>query len=223
MICCKDLHLEYPDGAGIKTVLDRVNLTIRAGENVVLLGPSGSGKSSLIYLLSSLRKPTSGEVSFAPEGEDGGQALSGMNNNEAADIRRKNFGFIFQAHFLLPYLCALDNVLLGKNDYSATARKKASDLMEQMGLHGHQKKRIHQLSGGERQRVAIARALMNEPDVLFADEPTASLDHGTAMDVIGVLKNHKKDSILIMATHDTSILAGDERIIRIGNGEAKEG
>lgn len=216
MITCKDLRLEYPDGEKTKVILNNINLSINKGENVILLGPSGSGKSSLIYLLSSLRKPTSGEAFFNDT------SLSSKNDKLVADIRRTHFGFIFQMHFLLPYLSVLENVMLGKNEYNKQNKEKAQELLLQLGLSDHIKKKMHQMSGGQRQRVAIARAILNEPDVIFADEPTASLDHQTACEVISILKNHKKDSILIMATHDTSILAGDERMIRVVDGNAVE-
>lgn len=213
MICCNDLRLEYPDGEKTKTILDNVNLTINKGENVILLGPSGSGKSSLIYLLSSLRKPTGGEILYNDI------SLSTQNDKNIADIRRKHFGFIFQMHFLLPYLSVLENVMLGKSNFDKQNKERAENLLLQLGLREHIGKRMHQMSGGQRQRVAIARAIMNEPDVIFADEPTASLDHQTACEVISILKNHKKDSILLMATHDTSILTGDERVIKVADGK----
>jgi putative ABC transport system ATP-binding protein len=213
MIRCQQLGLVYPDGTKVKTILQDINLKIEQGENVVLLGPSGSGKSSLIYLLSSLRQPTNGEIYWNDE-------LLSVKNSSS--LRKEHFGFIFQMHFLLPYLTALENVLVAKNEYTLAAKTKATEILEQLGLAGHENKKIHQLSGGQRQRVAIARALMNEPDVIFADEPTASLDHSTALEVMEILKNHKKNSILIMATHDTSILSGDERIIQIANGRVFE-
>ena len=209
MICCKDLCLDYPDGTGTRTILENVNINIEKGESIVLLGPSGSGKSSLIYLLSGLRMPTKGDV-FCD-----GKELTSMKADQKSRLRHEKFGFVFQTHFLLPYLSVIENVLSATNTNSKHVKEQAGDLLEQLGLGGHIKKRIYQLSGGERQRVAIARALIHEPDVIFADEPTASLDHNTACEVVDILKRTKKDSIFIMATHDTSILSGDERVIRI--------
>lgn len=214
MINCANLHLEYPDGEKTRTILNQVHLNIKTGENVILLGPSGSGKSSLIYLLSSLRKPTGGEVWYND------LPLTAQHDKHAADIRRNHFGFIFQMHFLLTYLTVIENVMLGKGEFAKINKERAEELLLQLGLSDHTTKKIHQLSGGQRQRVAIARALMNEPDVIFADEPTASLDHQTACEVVAILKSYKKNSTLIMATHDTSILAGDERIIKVANGDA---
>ncbi len=215
MITCENLWLEYPDGTGTKTILSNIDLAIKEDENVILLGPSGSGKSSLIYLLSSLRQPTKGNVFWKD------QNLT-KDTNHATDIRRAHFGFIFQMHFLLPYLNVIENALVGLNKYDASAKEQASEILMQLGLGDHLQQKIHQLSGGQRQRVAIARALMNEPDVIFADEPTASLDHETACEVMDILKHHKKNSILVMATHDTSILAGDERVIHVTNGQLVE-
>lgn len=213
MLSCKDLCLEYSDGDSKKVVFNDLDLTINKGENVVLVGPSGSGKSSLIYILSTLRKPTSGKI-FLNDLD-----LTSLKNKDIADIRKKHFSFVFQMHFLLPYLTTVENVLVAKNDYSKESRKEAEELLEMLGLKNHIDKKIHQMSGGERQRVAIARALITNPDVIFADEPTASLDHNTAKEVLNLLKNHKKDCTLIMATHDTSILSGDEKILKVSDGK----
>jgi len=211
MLSCKDLTLVYQDGQTSKTVLDHVNLEIKRGDSTVLLGPSGSGKSSLIYLLSCLRKPTSGQV-FLDD-----VCISEQNPQKIADTRKSRFSFVFQMHFLLPYLTAVENVMTGKGDFSKDGRNRAVELLSKLGLEQHINKYTHQMSGGERQRVAIARAIINDPDVIFADEPTASLDHETASSVFEILKNHKPDSTLVLATHDTTILSGDERIIRLEN------
>lgn len=216
MIQCKDLCLRYPDGTEKRTIFDHIDLDIKKGDKVVLLGPSGSGKSSLIYLLSSLRKPTSGKIYYKD------LELTGMNDNKTADIRKQNFSFIFQMHYLLPYLTTLENVLVAKNNYSKENKELASELLTKLGMEKHLHKKVHQMSGGERQRVAIARALINNPDIIFADEPTASLDHKISVEVFDILKNHNKECTLIMATHDTSILSGDERIIRVADGMLKE-
>jgi len=173
----------------------------------------GSGKSSLIYLLSGLRKPTSGDILFD------GINLPIQKDNQLVDIRKKRFAFIFQMHFLLPYLTTVENVLTAKNSYTNDDKARASELLSKLGLENHINKKTYQMSGGERQRVAIARALFNEPDIIFADEPTASLDRKTAMDILNILKDHKKDSTLVMATHDTSILSGNERILKVADGE----
>lgn len=114
-----------------------------------------------------------------------------------------------------------ENVITGHSRLSKQVENKAFEVLQRLGLKDHVHKKNHQLSGGERQRVAIARALVNEPDIIFADEPTASLDHSTATEVVSLLKTHKKGSIVIMATHDTSILSGDERVIQLVNSGIK--
>lgn len=216
MIQCKDLSLIYKDGHKENKVLSNVNLTINKGENVVLLGPSGSGKSSLIYLFSGLKKPTSGNIHYE------GSEIGNLNDKEISSLRRQKFGFIFQMHFLVPYLKVIENVMIGAPDFSDKYVKRAHLVLGELGIEEYANKKIFQLSGGERQRVAIARALVAEPDVIFADEPTASLDHENAVEIIKLLKEYRENSTLVMATHDTSILSGDERIIRIQNHNAVE-
>jgi putative ABC transport system ATP-binding protein len=190
-------------------VLDAVDLKIEKGRNVVVLGPSGSGKSSLIYLFSGLRKPTAGSIYI--DGTD----VSGLKKKEYDDLRRKKYGYIFQMHFLIPYLTVFENVLTGAPRTTEEFRDKARALLRELGIAQYEKKRMHELSGGERQRAAIARALVSEPEILFADEPTASLDHDNAVTIMKLIKAYKSSSTLLMATHDTSILAGDEDILRI--------
>jgi len=212
MLKAKQLSLIYPDGDKQKVVLESVDLTIKEGETVVFLGPSGSGKSSLIYLLSALKKPTAGEVLFNDI------VLSGKK--DTASERYESFGFIFQQHFLIPYLTVLENVSIAIK--SKDAQEKSADILKKLGLEEHFNKKPHQLSGGQRQRVAIARALVKEPRVLFADEPTASLDHTTALEVMSLLRKMKNKTTLIMATHDTSLLTDSDRIITVNNQKIEE-
>jgi putative ABC transport system ATP-binding protein len=209
MIECKELALSYKDGSKINNVLFGVNLKIDKGENVVLLGPSGSGKSSLIYLLSGLKKPTGGEIFYE------GSNIGKLNDKDSAGLRKNKFGFIFQMHFLIPYMKVIENVMTGAPAFNEKYRSRAMMVLRELGIDQYEHKKIYQLSGGERQRVAIARALVSEPDVIFADEPTASLDHENAVDIIKMLKEYKENSTLVMATHDTSILAGDERVLKV--------
>lgn len=211
MLACEGLTLRYKDGHNENVVLENVDLTVENGRNVVLLGPSGSGKSSLLYLLSGLKKPSAGRVLV--DGAD----VSVLSANRYADLRRRRFGYIFQMHFLIPYLTVLENVLTGAPRMNGEARGKAMTLLKELDIDRYAKKRIHELSGGERQRVAVARALVSDPEVIFADEPTASLDHKNAVEIIRLLKEYKSDSTLLMATHDTSILAGDETVWHIEN------
>lgn len=212
MLEAKNVSLIYPDGDKQKTVLDNVSLKINDGESVVLVGPSGSGKSSMIYLLSALKKPSSGEIIFD-------------NNNisekkDTSTERYDSFGFIFQQHFLIPYLSVLENVLIAIKD--GDTLEKSKEILKKLGLEEHLNKKPHQLSGGQRQRVAIARALVKKPRVLFADEPTASLDHATAVEVMTLIREMKDTTTLIMATHDTSLLEETDRVILVNNQKLEE-
>lgn len=209
MFECIDLSLSYKDGKSNRVVFSDLNFKIDDGENVVLLGPSGSGKSSLIYLLSGLRRPTSGKVIY------NNKDLHAMDENSLVNIRRNKFGFIFQFHFLIPYLNVIENVLVGAPQVDKAYINKAMEMLNQLGIEEHMHKKIHELSGGQRQRVAIARAIISEPEVIFADEPTASLDHKNSVEIFNILKSLKSKSIIVLATHDTSILDGTERIIKI--------
>lgn len=209
MLECKNLTLKYKDGHKENLVLEDVSLQIEKGKNVVVLGPSGSGKSSLIYLFSGLKKPTSGTIFI--DGID----ISTLSKKKFDDMKRRKFGYIFQQHFLIPYLTVIENVVVGAPANNKEYNEKAHVILKELGIDQYTKKRIYELSGGERQRVAIARALVSEPEIIFADEPTASLDHENATEIIKLLKEYKSSSTLLMATHDTSILSGDEEILHI--------
>lgn len=215
MLECKGLTLKYKDGKKENFVLDNVDLKIEKGENVVVLGPSGSGKSSLIYLLSGLKKPNAGQILY------NGTDIELYNGKQFSDLRRKKFGYIFQMHFLIPYLRVIENVLVGAPNMDKPHRQKACQLLEELGIRQYADKKIFELSGGERQRVAIARALISEPEIIFADEPTASLDHDTAVETLRLLKKYKESTTLMIATHDTSILEGDEEILQIEHRKVK--
>ncbi|MFT3952832.1 MAG: ABC transporter ATP-binding protein [Oscillospiraceae bacterium] len=212
MLEAQNISLVYPDGDKQKVVLDSVSITVQDGETVALVGPSGSGKSSLIYLLSALKKPSSGEVFF------NGASLSGKKDTAAE--RYEHFGFIFQQHFLIPYLSVLENVSVAMK--SAASTEKARTMLQKLGLEEHLHKKPHQISGGQRQRVAIARALVKEPQILFADEPTASLDHATATEVMELIRHIGENTTLIIATHDTSLLRDTDRVITVNNQQITE-
>ena len=158
------------------TLVNGIDLSVSAGEFLAITGPSGSGKSSLLYLLGLLDGPTEGEIFMD------GQATSGLSETEKADLRLKTCGFVFQFHFLLPEFTALENVLLPMRTLgrlsSADMRTKALALLGSLGLSEQTQKRPNQLSGGQRQRVAMARALANDPKIIVADEPTGNLDYG---------------------------------------------
>lgn len=180
---------------------------------VGIIGPSGSGKSTLMYCLSTLKNPTGGQILY------NGNELTKLKSGERERFRRKEFGFVFQRHFLVPYMTALDNVLVAAERNDARTREKAVKLLSDFGL-GKQEisKRPAKLSGGQRQRTAIVRAMMNQPHVLFADEPTAALDHENAFAVMGILKEYAKDNLVLVITHDHSILRDADRIIEMWDG-----
>ena len=177
------------------------------------IGPSGSGKSTLMYCLSTLKKPTAGEILY------NGKDIINIKNSERENLRRKEFGFVFQRHFLIPYMPAVDNVVIAMDENNAKARERAEGLLKELGLSGRELgKRPSKLSGGQRQRVAIARAMANRPSVLFADEPTAALDHENAFSVMKVLKEYSKKHLVLVITHDISILKDADQIIEMWDG-----
>lgn len=201
---------------GGTTALKDITFSIRPRSTVGLLGPSGSGKSSLLYILSGLRKPTSGSVQF------NSREITGMTMDQLAELRKKNFGFIFQQHFLISYMTIMENILVPLNDSSEALRKKASDLLKRLGIGQYANSYPDQLSGGQRQRAAIARALINEPSVIFCDEPTSALDHKSAVEVMELLKSYSNDSTIILVTHDESLLDSSVEKVYIQDGMIKK-
>jgi lipoprotein-releasing system ATP-binding protein len=206
-------------GDGVLTTLVRdIDLDICGGEFAAIVGPSGSGKSSLLYLLGLLDAPTSGNVIV------NGKNANHLEESARAHLRLSLLGFVFQFHFLLPEFTALANVMLpmralGKLDDRAM-RKRALDLLASLDLEEHGHKTPGQLSGGQRQRVAIARALANEPMVLLADEPTGNLDSASSEQVLGIFRNLVDETgrAIVMVTHDLDLAARTDRRITIVDG-----
>ena len=200
------------------TLVLGIDLAIRDNEFVAITGPSGSGKSSLLYLLGLLDLPTSGEVLLH------GKATLHMSEEERAFTRLTLLGFVFQFHFLLPEFTVLDNVMLpmrALGQLSAeTMRSRARDLLGSLGLGDHITKRPDQLSGGQRQRVAVARALANEPPIILADEPTGSLDSKASGQVFEVLRDlvDKHGKTVVAVTHDLGLAARMHRQIELMDG-----
>ena len=194
-----------------------MNITFPDKGLVGIIGPSGSGKSTLMYTMSTLKKLTSGDVLY------NGKSLVSINESDKQHLRRYEFGFVFQRHYLINYMTALDNATVAATIPVSEARTKAEKLVLDTGL---KKSELHhkptKLSGGQRQRVAIARAMMNDPKVLFADEPTASLDHENAFLVMDRLKEYSKDRLVIVITHDTSIIEGADMIVKIWDGSISD-
>lgn len=210
---CEDLNLIYDLGKEVQTyALRNINLSISNNKLIGIMGPSGSGKSSLLYSLAGLKPPTTGTVKYK------GIDLNAVPSSELSKIRKQDFGFIFQRHFLIDYMTVLDNVLVSINDNSTTSREKALCLLDRMGIKHLYNKKPYQLSGGQGQRVAIARALMNDPKVIFADELTAALDHTSAREVMKILSEYTKKAMVIVVTHDPSILENADEVINIWDG-----
>jgi lipoprotein-releasing system ATP-binding protein len=200
------------------TLVHDIDLAIRDNEFVAITGPSGSGKSSLLYLLGLLDLPTSGEVIIR------GKATVHMSEEERATTRLTMLGFVFQFHFLLPEFTVLDNVMLPMRALGQLSRaamqERANDLLGSLGLADHVHKRPDQLSGGQRQRVAVARALANEPPIILADEPTGSLDSKASEQVFEVLRDlvDRYGKTVVAVTHDLGLAGRMDRHIELLDG-----
>lgn len=198
-------------------VLKGINFEIQTGEFVSLTGRSGSGKSTLLYILSSLDKPTRGDVSLS------GLSLDQMSETDLHLFRNQKIGFVFQFHFLLPELSALENVLMPARKLKQENEKRpyAIDLLKQFGLEDRINNLPHQLSGGEMQRVAIARALVMSPEFIFADEPTGNLDSANGELVMRIFHdiNVKNKTTIVMVTHDQEFAKNASRQIHLADGK----
>ena len=193
--------------------LNHINLEIKASKFYGILGPSGSGKSSLLYLLGGIQKPTSGRIYYKR------QVLSELDEEALAAIRLREFGFVFQKHFLIPYMDVLHNTLVPLNSKKSKDVEKAKELLVRLGLEKQMKKKPYELSGGQCQRVAVARALINEPKVLFADEITASLDHVAADTVMALIEEVRKETTILFVTHDETKVTMADEILYLREGE----
>jgi putative ABC transport system ATP-binding protein/lipoprotein-releasing system ATP-binding protein len=205
----RGLRQTYDLGGERLDVLRGVELDVKRGEVVFLRGASGAGKSTLLYILAGLEHPREGSVQFE------GEALFSMKSDRLAVLRNKRMGFVFQSYFLLPELTALENVMLPAMLGGKKSAEKAAGLLDRVGLSGRLDHLPSQLSGGEQQRVAIARALINNPSILFADEPTGNLDSATGAGIIDLLLGLARQDgrTFIAVTHDPALAAlGDRRL-----------
>jgi len=200
-------------------VLKEINLSVFSGEFAAIVGPSGSGKSTLLYVLSSLDREYEGDVIF------GDVELKSLSNKKLALLRNRSIGFIFQFHYLLADFTALDNVMLPGLKLGELPHEeledKAMQKLELLGIADQATKRVNKLSGGQQQRVSIARALINEPKIIFCDEPTGNLDSKNALIVYDMLKNLTRefDQTILMVTHDDSYLSEIDRQIHLLDGK----
>ena len=216
LIQITNIKRDFVLGNEVVYVLKGIDLEINKGEYVALMGPSGSGKSTLMNLLGCLDTPTSG--SYILNGKD----VSKMHDDELAEIRNKEIGFVFQTFNLLPRTTALDNVALPMvyAGFSKSERKvRAEEVLNQVGLSDRMDHQPNQLSGGQRQRVAVARALVNNPSIILADEPTGNLDSKTSEEIMKLFGDiHKLGNTVIVVTHEEEVAAYAHRIIRLRDG-----
>jgi putative ABC transport system ATP-binding protein len=217
VVIAEQIVKSFGAGHEKQTVLDGVSVSIDEGEFVSVMGPSGSGKSTLLYALSGMDRIDSGKVTF--DGTD----LSTLGEQELSDLRRTRMGFIFQQPTLLKNLNILDNIILpAMRDRRKTAREilaKARTLMKKVGIAGLESRNIAQVSGGQLQRAGICRALINDPKIIFCDEPTGALNSKTAQEVMDILSDiHRSGTTLILVTHDAKVAARAERILFMRDG-----
>jgi putative ABC transport system ATP-binding protein len=212
-----DLVKEYTQGGQILRVLNNVNLKIEKGEFMAIMGPSGSGKSTLLNMIGALDRPTSGKVLI------NGTDISTLDDNELADLRNKEIGFIFQQFNLIQRMDALHNVELPLSISGVPSKKReerAKKLLESIGLGGRIEHRPNQLSGGEQQRVAIARALANNPPLFLCDELTGNLDTKTGQEIMVLLRrlNQEEGKTFVLITHDPNVAQATDRLLQIRDG-----
>lgn len=222
LLAARDLTRILP-GEVPATLVRGVSLDIKAGEFVAIMGPSGSGKSSLLYLLGLLDMPTSGQITLD------GQDISGLSENRLAAIRLARLGFVFQFHFLLPEFSALENIQLPMRRLGrlseAEMQARGRELLASFDLSEHGDKRPGQLSGGQRQRVAVARALANQPAMILADEPTGNLDTTSSRNVRDLFRRivDQDGRTVVAVTHDPDFAKAADRVIHIVDGQIHDG
>ncbi|MFP8940241.1 ABC transporter ATP-binding protein [Streptomyces fenghuangensis] len=215
-----DVTLTYPDGDSRLTALDGVTLDVPGGSITAVVGPSGSGKSSLLAVAATLITPDRGTVAVD------GTTTTGMTRAELAGLRRRKIGIVFQQPNLLPSLTAVEQLqVMARIDgrFPSGARTRAMELLDAVGLADRAGRRPHQLSGGQRQRVNIARALMNDPTVLLVDEPTSALDHERGAAVVDLITRltHRQATATVLVTHDRAHLTAADRVAEMHDGRLR--
>ncbi|MCS6875635.1 MAG: ABC transporter ATP-binding protein [Aquificaceae bacterium] len=201
---------------GQEEILKGISLSVQKGEFVAIIGASGSGKSSMLYIMGLLDKPSEGEVFFE------GKRVVFSDEAELSRLRNKSLGFVFQFHYLLPEFTLLENAMLPAIKLGVDreeARERAYELLKSLGLGGKENRRIYQISGGEMQRVAIARALMNNPSVLLADEPTGNLDSKNTQKVMEIFQQiNAEGTTVVMVTHELQLAQQAKRVVEVKDG-----
>ncbi|MFW5735475.1 MAG: ABC transporter ATP-binding protein [Oceanidesulfovibrio sp.] len=209
-------RLEGEDPSGMNTVLHDIDIAVEAGEFLALQGTSGSGKSTLLHIIGLLDRPTAGR--YALEGRD----VSGLPDDERSELRNHKIGFVFQSFYLVPYITALDNVMmpgLYGGVSSSVLTRRAKSLLEMVGLSDRMGHKPSQLSGGQQQRVALARALVNEPSLILADEPTGQLDSKTGSEIMDLLSTvNERGATVILVTHDEATASHARRRLHMEDG-----
>lgn len=215
-ITTKDLRKEYSDGRNITKVLKGLDIEIKHGEFVAIMGKSGAGKSTLLYQLGLLDVPTSGKIYLL------NRKVSNLNSPERSDFRLKELGFVFQDYALLPELNSLENValpLLMKGFSQEDAYKKSEEVLKRVGMEGKERNLPSELSGGQQQRVSVARAVAHDPHIVFADEPTANLDSISGKMVVELFKQlNQEGQTIVMVTHEEDYGKIADRIIYLDDG-----
>jgi len=217
LVFLEDVTKVYHIGDQEIRALNGISLSIDAGEFVAIIGPSGSGKSTLMHLLGCLDTPSAGKMEIC------GHDVTKSNSDKLSEIRNREIGFVFQSFNLLPKLNVLENIevpMIYTGASSAARRKRSEELVERVGLQDRRLNRPTQLSGGQCQRVAIARALVNDPKIVFGDEPTGNLDSSTGQMILGMFRElHESGRTVVLVTHDPAIAAVTHRVIEIKDGK----
>ncbi|MDO8861830.1 ABC transporter ATP-binding protein [Haliea sp. E1-2-M8] len=216
-IVCQDLCKTFEQGEQRIIGLDRVSLSIEAGELLCLSGPSGSGKTTLLNAMGGLDTPDSGSITL------GGRRIDQLSRGALADLRLREIGFVFQAYNLIPVLSARENVefvMQVQGLAPALRRERAAGVLTEVGLAGLEERRPAEMSGGQQQRVAVARAIASEPQLVLADEPTANLDSQSATQLMDLFQalNRNRNVTFVLATHDPRVMAYARRLVRMEDG-----